>query len=209
MKTAFFQISFIISHTYIKKFKLFLYCKQYIPSSIIAVVTFFPVIPWSQAACTFKSKRIFPLFCPVFLKYHCNGKYGSVGISPIFDKLLLFVNDCCKFGDNSFIDGMAGLIPRFTRTKPGCWTAVCIWKLIIKVKTFYILYRTTTKKKLFQKFFTENLYNILWGGNDFGETRFCNFYRHFYSWCTKLYVKRKNSYIPITKYRAINILSEL
>lgn len=79
-------------------------CFVHIPSSIIAVVTFLPVIPWSHAACTymeivcmslfndvrcwvcslasltFKSNLTFPPFWPVFRKYHCNGKYGSVGI---------------------------------------------------------------------------------------------------------------------------------
>ena len=32
----------------------------------MAVVTFLPVTPWAQAASTFKSRRGFPPFCPVF-----------------------------------------------------------------------------------------------------------------------------------------------
>lgn len=91
------------------------------PSSIIAVVTFLPVIPWSQAAWTFKSKRFLPPFCPVFRRYHCNGKYGSVGMLFIssMSSLLEYKGFCWA--------GIDGWRPRFTRRKPTCWIAVCTW----------------------------------------------------------------------------------
>lgn len=108
-------------------------CNFHSPSSIIAVVTFFPVIPWSQAACTFKSKRILPPFWPVFFKYHCKGKYGSVGSRP---------TGCVPYASSNCrpcIAGIAGRRPRLTRLKPGCWMAVWICeggrlKKVVRIK---------------------------------------------------------------------------
>lgn len=65
----------------------------YVPSSMIAVVTFFPVTPWAHAASTFKSSFGLPPFCPTFFKYHWCLKKGSVGsLLPGFVGFLISYN---------------------------------------------------------------------------------------------------------------------
>lgn len=89
----------------------------------MAVVTFLPVTPWSHAAWTFKSNLGLPPFWPVLRKYHCSGKYGSVGIL-----LLLSVSLSVSTGKLLMADGLFNVRnPRLTRLKPVCCIAVWIW----------------------------------------------------------------------------------
>lgn len=116
-----FQKSVEFKSNYTLVSKIHQLIKKHLPSSIMAVVTFLPVIPWSQAACTFRSSRILPPFWPVFRRYHCNGKYGSVG-------RMLASFDAAEVSGGRLPAGMEGRRPRLTRTKPGCWTATWIWR---------------------------------------------------------------------------------